>query len=100
MWRQARSDEATVRRKDTPGENFRIVLKGFHREVTVSDLCRREGIKLHSYYSRTKDYLKAGRERPETRVAAGKEYHRRHTGSHQMSAILPFVSYYQHQGYH
>ena len=38
-------------RKYTPLEKTRIVLEGFRREVTVSDLCRREGIKPHSYYS-------------------------------------------------
>ncbi len=32
------------------------MLEGFRREVTVNDLCRREGIKPHSYYSWTKDY--------------------------------------------
>ena len=37
-----------TRRKYTPEEKIRIVLEGFRREVTVSDLCRREGIKPHS----------------------------------------------------
>jgi transposase-like protein len=32
------------RRKYTPEEKVRIVLEGFRREVTVSELCRREGI--------------------------------------------------------
>ena len=31
------------------------MLEGFRREVTVSDLCRREGIKPHSYYAWTKE---------------------------------------------
>ena len=39
------------------------MLEGFRREVTVSDLCRREGIKPHSYYSWTKEFMEAGRER-------------------------------------
>ena len=39
------------------------MLEGFRREVTVNDLCRREGIKLHSYYSWTKEFMEAGRER-------------------------------------
>ncbi len=30
--------------------------------------------------------MEAGRERPETRLAAGKEHHRKTTGSHQMRA--------------
>ena len=35
----------------------------FRREVTVNDLCRREGIKPHSYYSWTKEFMEAGKER-------------------------------------
>ncbi len=32
-----------TRRKYAPEDKIRIVLEGFRREVTVSDLCRREG---------------------------------------------------------
>jgi transposase len=39
------------------------VLQGFRREVTVNDLCRREGIKPHSYYSWTKEFMEVGKER-------------------------------------
>ena len=53
---------AATRRKYTPEEKIRIVLEGFRREVTVNDLCRREGIKPHSYYSWTKEFMEAGRE--------------------------------------
>ena len=42
---------SVTRRKYSPEEKIRIVLEGFRSEVTVSDLCRREGIKPHSYYS-------------------------------------------------
>ena len=52
-----------TRRKYTPEEKIRIVLEGFRREVTVSDLCRREGIKPHSYYTWTKVFMEAGKER-------------------------------------
>ena len=54
---------AATRRKYTPEEKIRIMLEGFRREVTVNDLCRREGIKPHSYYSWTKEFMEAGRER-------------------------------------
>ena len=54
---------AATRRKYTPEEKIRIVLEGFRREVTVNDLCQREGIKPHSYYSWTKEFMEAGRER-------------------------------------
>ena len=54
---------SATRRKYTPEEKIRIVLEGFRREVTVNDLCRREGIKPHSYYSWTKEFMEAGKER-------------------------------------
>ena len=44
-----RTVKSAARRKYTPEEKIRIVLEGFRREVTVSDLCRREGMKPHSY---------------------------------------------------
>ena len=54
---------AATRRKYTPEEKIRIVLEGFRREVTVNDLCRREGIKPHSYYAWIKEFMEAGKER-------------------------------------
>ena len=50
-------------RKYSAEEKIRIVLEGFRREVTVNDLCRREGIKPHSYYAWTKEFMEAGKER-------------------------------------
>ena len=54
---------SVTRRRYNPEEKIRIVLEGFRREVTVNDLCRREGIKPHSYYSWTKEFMEAGKER-------------------------------------
>ena len=51
------------RKKYTPEEKVRIVLEGFRREVTVNQLCRREGIKPGAYYAWTKDFIEAGKER-------------------------------------
>ena len=39
------------------------MLDGFRREVTVNELCRREGIKPHSYYAWTKEFMDAGKDR-------------------------------------
>jgi len=58
-----RQVRAATRRKYTPEEKIRIVLEGFRREVTVNDLCRREGVKPHSYYAWTKEFMEAGKER-------------------------------------
>ncbi len=58
-----RQVRAAARRKYTPEEKIRIVLEGFRREVTVSDLCRRERIKPGAFYAWTKDFMEAGKER-------------------------------------
>ena len=69
---EARTDETrafirTVRRatrgRYTPEEKIRIVLEGFRRDATVSDLCRREGINPANFYSWTKEFMEAGKER-------------------------------------
>ena len=52
-----------TRRKYAPEDKIRIVLEGFRREVTVSDLCRREGIKPGVLYAWTKESMEAGKER-------------------------------------
>ena len=54
---------AVTRRRYTPEEKMRIVLEGFRREVTVNELCRREGIKPPAYYAWTKECMEAGKER-------------------------------------
>ena len=58
--RQIRS---ATRRKYTSEEKIRIVLEGFRRDSTVNELWRREGIKPNSFYSWTKDFLEAGKQR-------------------------------------
>jgi transposase len=58
-----RQVRAASRRKYTPEEKIRIVLEGFRREVAVSDLCRREGIRPGTFYAWTKEFLEAGKER-------------------------------------
>ena len=52
-----------TRRKYAPEDKIRIVLEVFRREVTVSDLCRREGIKPGVFYAWTKEFMEAGKER-------------------------------------
>ena len=58
-----RSVRRATRRKYSPEEKIRIVLEGFRREATVNDLCRREGINPANYYSWTKEFMEAGKER-------------------------------------
>lgn len=59
----ARRVKTITRRKYTAEEKIRIVLEGFRRGVTVNELCRKQGIKPHSYYAWTKGFMGAGKER-------------------------------------
>jgi transposase len=52
-----------TRRRFTPEEKIRIVLEGFRHEVSIRDLCRREGIRPNVYYAWLKDFMEAGKER-------------------------------------
>ena len=58
-----REVKRSTRRKFTPEEKVRIVLEGFRREVTVRELCSREGISPNIYYSWLKDFMEAGKSR-------------------------------------
>ena len=76
-----RTVKAATRRRYTPEEKIRVVLEGFRREVTVNDLCRREGIKPHSYYAWTKEFMEAGKERLTRETVAGTPRARRSSNS-------------------
>jgi len=52
-----------TRRKYTAEEKIRIVLEGLKGEVSISELCRREGIVSNLYYRWSKDFLEAGKKR-------------------------------------
>ena len=38
-------------------DKIRIVLEGFHNQIPVSDVCKREGIPSTLYYSWAKDFI-------------------------------------------
>ncbi len=44
-------------------DKIRVVLEGLHNEVSVSDLCKREGISSVLYYSWLRDFMEAGKAR-------------------------------------
>lgn len=52
-----------TRRKFTAEEKIRIVLEGLKGEVSIAELCRREGIVANLYYRWSKDFLEAGKRR-------------------------------------
>jgi transposase len=68
--KQNRDSESVVRdirrntrRKYSSEEKIRIVLEGLKGEVSISELCRREGIVSNLYYRWSKDFLEAGKKR-------------------------------------
>ncbi len=68
--RRKQSGEAAVRdirrrtrRRFSSEEKIRIVLEGLRGEVSVSELCRREGIASNLYYRWSKEFLEAGKKR-------------------------------------
>ena len=52
-----------TRRKYSAEEKIRIVLEGLKGEVSITELCRREGIVSNLYYRFSKDFLEAGKKR-------------------------------------
>ncbi len=56
-----RQIKKATRRKFSADEKIRIVLEGLRGELSISELCRREGIAASIYYKWSKDFLEAGR---------------------------------------
>lgn len=52
-----------TRRKFGADEKIRIILEGLKREVSTAELCRRERIHPHIYYSWLKDFMEGGKAR-------------------------------------
>ena len=52
-----------TRRKFTAEEKIRIVLEGFRPNTSTRDLCRREGIRLGTYYAWLKVFMEVGKDR-------------------------------------
>src|SRR5210317_2130683 len=50
-----------TRRKFSADEKIRIVLEGLRGEISISELCRREGIAASIYYKWSKAFLEAGK---------------------------------------
>ena len=44
-------------------EKIRIVIEGIRGELSIAELCRREGIHQTNYYKWSKDFMEAGKHR-------------------------------------
>ena len=58
-----RRAQRATRRKFPAEEKIRIVMEGIRAEVSIADLCRREGIHPTIYYKWLKDFMEAGKGR-------------------------------------
>lgn len=61
--RLIREVHRSTRRKFTSEDKIRVVLEGFRKEISVSELCRRESIPSTIYYRWMKDFMEAGKSR-------------------------------------
>ena len=52
-----------TRKRHSSEEKIRIVLDGLRGEVSIAELCRREGIAESLYYAWSKEFLEAGKRR-------------------------------------
>ena len=70
MARKKQTAENTVknirrrtRRKYNAEEKIRVVIEGLRGDLSVAELCRREGITQSLYYKWSKEFLEAGKAR-------------------------------------
>lgn len=52
-----------TRKKYSAEEKIRIVIEGLRGEISIAELCRKEGINANLYYNWSKDFLEAGKKR-------------------------------------
>jgi len=80
-----------TRRKYSSEEKIRIVLEGLRGEISISELCRREGINPNVYYRWSKDFLEAGKKRLEgdtVREATSDEVNQLRKENNQLKHIV------------
>ena len=58
-----RDSRRAIRNQVLAEEKIRIVLDGLHGEISIAELCRREGIAERLYYRWSKEWLEAGERR-------------------------------------
>jgi transposase len=52
-----------TRKKYSSEEKIRIVIEGLRGEISIAELCRKEGIHPNLYYNWSKDFMEAGKKR-------------------------------------
>ncbi len=61
--RLVRDIKRITRRKYSSEEKIRIVIEGMRGEVSIAELCRKEGIAQNLYYCWSKDFMESGKKR-------------------------------------
>ena len=57
------SIKGNTRRKYSSEEKIRIVIEGMRGEISIAELCRKEGIAQNLYYRWSKDFMESGKKR-------------------------------------
>jgi len=52
-----------TRRNYSSEEKIRIIIEGMRGEMTIAELCRKEGLSQGLYYKWSKDFMEAGKRR-------------------------------------
>ena len=81
-----------TRRHRSSEEKIRVVLSGLRGEESIAALCRREGIAESLYYSWSKEFLEAGKERlagDTVRAATSDEVKTLRAQAHDLKEALP-----------
>jgi len=84
-----------TRKKYSAEDKIRIVIEGLKGEMTVAELCRKEGISQSLYYSWSKEFLEAGKQRlagNTTRQADSNEVKEMRQENEQMKLLIAELS--------
>jgi len=102
MAKKNKNAESTVRqirrktrKKYSAEDKIRIVIEGLRGEMTVAELCRKEGISQSLYYKWSKEFLEAGKQRlagNTNRQADGGEVKEMRQESEQMKLLIAELS--------
>src|SRR5271168_3218854 len=89
--RLVRDIRRATRKQYSAEEKIRIVLDGLRGEVSIAELCRREGIAESLYYSWSKEFLEAGKRRLAGDTAFG-DGPVRHTPLKRLAQLVEFFA--------
>jgi len=84
-----------TRKKYSAEDKIRIVIEGLRGDMSVAELCRKEGISQSLYYKWSKEFLEAGKQRlagNTTRQADSSEVQEMRHRNEQMKLLIAELS--------